>query len=141
VRRIVTGLDSAGRSCAVKDGEFTFVAGMAGIGLNTVFKTSQTPPPARPEGNADLLDLGVAPGLARWMVVEYEPGLAFPMHHTDTIDFDIVLSGSIELTLDDGVHELGPGDCVMMTGVDHAWKAGPDGCRLSVVVLGTPPPG
>lgn len=70
------------------------------------------------------------------MIIEYGPGVTFPMHHTDTVDFDIVLSGSVELILDDGVHRLASGDSVVVTGVDHGWRAGPDGCRLSVVAIG-----
>jgi hypothetical protein len=62
------------------------------------------------------------------------------MHHTDTLDFDIVLAGSVELLLDDGAHPLGPGDCVVVSGVDHAWSTGSDGCSLSIVTVGTPPP-
>ncbi len=33
------------------------------------------------------------------------------------------------------------GDLVVLAGVDHAWRAGPDGARLSAVLIGTPPPG
>ena len=62
------------------------------------------------------------------------------MHHTDTIDYDIVLAGSVELILDDGAHLLGPGDCVVITGVDHAWRAGPDGVILSVALIGSTRP-
>ena len=74
------------------------------------------------------------------MIVDYAPGAQTPKHHTDTLDLEIVLQGSLELTLDDGVHHLEVGDIVVMTGVDHAWKAGPLGCRLSVMLVGTPPP-
>jgi quercetin dioxygenase-like cupin family protein len=62
------------------------------------------------------------------------------MHHTDTVDIDIVLDGSIELTLDDGVHVLQAGDGAVIRGVDHAWRAGSEGARLSVIFIGTPPP-
>jgi len=51
----------------------------------------------------------------------------------------IVLSGSIELILDDGEHPLVAGDHVVVTGVDHAWRAGPDGCRISIISLGVSP--
>jgi quercetin dioxygenase-like cupin family protein len=78
--------------------------------------------------------------LARWFVVEYQPNIELPVHHTDTLDFDVVLAGSVELTLDDGPHSLEAGDCVVVTGVDHGWRAGPEGCRLSVLALGTAPP-
>jgi quercetin dioxygenase-like cupin family protein len=58
------------------------------------------------------------------------------MHHTDTVDFDLVVEGTIELILDDGAHALQSGDCVFMTGVDHGWRAGPAGCILSGTSLG-----
>ena len=74
------------------------------------------------------------------MVVELGPGSEAPMHHTDTLDLQTVLSGSVELLLDDGAHRLEQGDLVVLTGVDHAWRAGPDGCRLSAVLVGTPSP-
>jgi hypothetical protein len=61
------------------------------------------------------------------------------MHHTDTVDLNLVLSGSIDLILDTGVHTLMPGDCVVITGIDHAWRAGPSGCQISGIMLGTPP--
>ena len=136
----MTGVDTSGRSCVVEEREVAFGGVVPGVGVDTMFDTHESPPSPRPAGHSDMLDLGVAPGLAHWIVVEYEPGAVFPMHHTDTIDFDIVLAGTMELTLDDGVHPLAPGDCVVMTGVDHAWAAGPDGCTLSVIALGTPPP-
>ena len=137
----MTGVDEAGRSCIVEETELEFAAALPGIAAAGLFETSQSPPPSRPPGQGEFLDLGVQPGLVRWMVLEFEPEHGFGMHHTDTVDFDTVLSGSIELTLDDGVHRLTPGDCVVMNGVDHAWHAGPDGCRLSVMLFGTTPPG
>jgi quercetin dioxygenase-like cupin family protein len=82
----------------------------------------------------------VAPGHVSWVVVEYEPNLHIPMHNTDTIDFDIVLEGSVEVGLDDGMHGMGPGDHIVMNGLDHSWTAGPDGCKISVILIGTPPP-
>ena len=88
-----------------------------------------------------LIDQQLATGMIRWMIVDYGPGAETPTHHTDTLDLETVLDGSVELRLDDGVHHLEPGDMVVMTGVDHAWKAGPRGCRLSAVLLGTPLPG
>ncbi|HWS91793.1 MAG TPA: cupin domain-containing protein, partial [Mycobacterium sp.] len=89
---------------------------------------------------ADLLDLGVPATALRWTVIDYAPGTGFSMHHTDTVDLDVVLSGSVDLILDDGEHPLAAGDTLVVTGVDHAWRAGPDGCRLSVLTIGASPP-
>jgi quercetin dioxygenase-like cupin family protein len=85
------------------------------------------------------MDLQVPPAGVRWMVVDYEAGAEQEMHQTDTVDLDIVLEGSMELILDDGVHLLHAGDGVIVRGVDHAWRSGPEGCRLSVMFIGTPP--
>jgi uncharacterized cupin superfamily protein len=63
------------------------------------------------------------------------------MHQTNTVDFDIVVAGSVELILDDGTHLLETGDCAVITGVDHAWRAGSSGCTVSAVAVGTRPPG
>ncbi len=61
------------------------------------------------------------------------------MHQTDTIDCVLVFDGSVELELDDGLHLLETRDCVIIPAVDHGWKAGPSGCRLCVMAIGTPP--
>jgi len=73
-------------------------------------------------------------------VIEYAPGAAFSMHHTDTVDFDVVLSGSVDLILDNGVHPLKPEDSAVITGVDHGWQAGPQGCRTAAMTIGASPP-
>ena len=139
MRVLVTGVDADGRSCVLSeqvgldpapDGVFHF-----GLAL----RTASAPPPAGPAAHTELMDVQVPPGIAQWIVVDYEPGGIQEWHHTDTIDFDVVLQGSIDLTLDDGVHHLEAGDGAVINGVDHAWQAGPEGCRLSVLFLGTPP--
>jgi quercetin dioxygenase-like cupin family protein len=140
MRRLVTGTDSDGRSCIVEARDVTFTDALPGLAVDGLYATTESPPPTRPAGRGQFLDLAVAPGRTQWALLRYDAGGEYPMHHTDTVDFDIVLEGAIELTLDDGVHELAVGDCVVMTGVDHAWRAGPDGCTLSVLSIGTPPP-
>jgi mannose-6-phosphate isomerase-like protein (cupin superfamily) len=63
-----------------------------------------------------------------------EPG----MHTTDTVDYDIVLSGEIWMEVDDGeeVH-LKAGDCVVMNGTRHAWRnRGTETCVMASVMLG-----
>jgi quercetin dioxygenase-like cupin family protein len=138
MRVLLTGVDAEGRSHAISHATPEFVEAAPGFSFADVF-TIATPPGPRPEGHAELHDLGIAPGAVHWMLVDYAPGASTPHHCTDSYDFEVVLAGSIWLTLDDGVHHLEAGDIVIMTGVDHAWRAGPEGCRLSVCCLGTPP--
>lgn len=73
------------------------------------------------------------PGLAGHMEVE-NPG----MHTTATIDFEVVLSGSVTLELDDGATvSLGPGDTVVQNGTRHRWSnAGTESAVLAVFICG-----
>lgn len=48
-----------------------------------------------------------------------EPG----MHTTPTTDFDVLLSGTVVLELDDGAEvTLSPGDVVIQNGTRHRWR-------------------
>jgi quercetin dioxygenase-like cupin family protein len=139
MRVLMTGIDAAGRSCVVgSDRVLLECAPGGGFGHAVVFDTPSEPPAPRPPSHSSFIDVGIAPGLVRWIVVDYDAGQEQPMHATDTVDLDIVLRGSIELVLDDGTHLLEAGDGAVINGVDHGWRAGPDGCRLSVTFIGTP---
>jgi quercetin dioxygenase-like cupin family protein len=140
MRRLLTGVNEDGRSCVVEETEIAPTEAVPGIAAAMLFATSQSPPPPRPAGRGDFLDLGVAPGVCRWMMLDWDPHHSWAMHHTDTLDFDLVLSGRVDLILEAGEFNLEPGDCAVITGVDHAWRAGPSGCRISIITLGTPPP-
>ena len=143
MRLLVTGVDAAGRSCAAQDGPLTLQgdAGLEGILYSVLYATPSLPSISTGGGRAaDVLDLAVPDGAMRWTVVDYAPGAGFSMHHTDTVDLDVVLSGSVDLILDDGEYPLAPGDSVVVTGVDHGWRAGSEGCRVSVMTIGAAPP-
>jgi quercetin dioxygenase-like cupin family protein len=60
------------------------------------------------------------------------------MHTTDTVDYDIVLSGELWLELDDGAEvHLKPGDCVIQNGTRHAWRnRGTEPCFMVSVLIG-----
>jgi mannose-6-phosphate isomerase-like protein (cupin superfamily) len=76
------------------------------------------------------------PGVAGWTARWHAPHQAFPMHYTATVDFDVIVAGTTRLVLETGEVELGPGDCVVIDGVPHAWLAGPEGCRLYTLLIG-----
>jgi len=149
VRNLITGVDAEGRSCIAEEHEIEGdpVDGYSGMKVAALFRTEQSPPPARPPALAGTVDVQLPPGWVRWMIVEHAPRTthegttaAATMHHTDTLDFVYVQEGSAEFVLQDGAHEVSAGDHVVTTGVDHAWRAGPKGARLLVVSIGTPKP-
>lgn len=148
MRRLITGVDAQGRSCVVEESEVVPAdpGGDHGVRVARLFATTQSPPPPRPPGTGAAVDVHLDPGLLKWLVVDHEPHRVHPgpltsttMHHKDTLDLVFVQDGSAEVVLGDGAHALEAGDFVVMPGVDHAWRAGPHGCRLVVVSVGTPP--
>lgn len=139
MRYFIAGVDDDGRSCLVDQRDMIFGEIMPGLAVDGLFKTVNAPLPSRPDGRGNLVDLGLTPQQCSWSLWRFDPGVEVTMHHTDTIDFDVILGGAVELVLDDGVHLLQVGDCVVMTGVDHGWRAGPEGCLISGTAIGTPP--
>lgn len=60
------------------------------------------------------------------------------MHTTDTIDFEVVLEGTVVLELDDGAEvTLHPGDTVVQNGTRHRWhNPGDATARVAVFMCG-----
>ena len=60
------------------------------------------------------------------------------MHTTDTIDYNIVLSGELWCELDDGVKvHLKAGDCLVQCGTRHAWRnKGTETCVKAAIMVG-----
>ena len=107
------------------------------IGFATARAASAGPAGARAERidpAAALAELEAKlPGLAETLEPEH-PG----MHTTDTVDFDVVVSGEIYLELDDGKEVLlKAGDCVVQNGTRHAWRnRSSQPCLLAVALVG-----
>ena len=142
MRRLVTGTDSEGRSCVVEDVELGPTLASPGFERHVIFRSEQSPPPARPTGQGGFFDMEVDSGCVLWYFTWMDGGSEWevPYHHTDTIDIGVLLEGSIELVLADGAHRVEAGDCFVVNGDDHSWRVGPDGCRMCSTSIGTPPP-
>jgi quercetin dioxygenase-like cupin family protein len=139
MRILVTGVDEHGRSCVIEERVPNDPPSAAGITVSHAAETASNPPPPRPPGRGELVPIVRGPGIARWSFVEFPAHATAPLHHTDSVDFDLILDGSVDLVLDDGTHRLHTGDAVVMNGVDHGWATHDEACRMSVVVIGTPP--
>ncbi len=57
------------------------------------------------------------------------------MHHTETLDFIIVIEGRVQLILDKEERVLGPGDVVVQRATNHAWSCVGDMPALLVAIL------
>ena len=106
------------------------------VGLFTVGPDSVSLPPELdiPAAFAEIQQK--LPGLAEVLETDH-PG----MHTTNTIDFEIVISGEVWLELDEGqeVH-LKAGDTIIQNGTRHAWRnRSSEPCVLAVALIGAEP--
>ena len=130
-RRVVTGLDDFGKSCAIIDGTVPDHGSPARL----IWRTAAVP--ADNSGNHDAaverysMDM-LHDGGSNFMITEMPVGIRHFMHVTDTIDYMFILSGRGVLELETGDVEVGPGDCVVDRGVMHSWRVdGPDPLTMS----------
>jgi mannose-6-phosphate isomerase-like protein (cupin superfamily) len=168
VRRVVTGHDASGKSVFVSDETVepvetmmmpqfqpyllwgadktpqfpddgtmpewrTYFPPIGGFrfGIFTVLPGAEQPDATDEAALADVE--AKLPGLLRYLD-PLDPG----MHTTDTIDFEVVLEGTIVLELDDGAEvTLHPGDTVVQNGTRHRWKnPGDTPARLALFICG-----
>ncbi len=97
--------------------------------------------PPEAQEPAEPVDMGRAvaelqqklPGMAEVLELD-NPG----MHATNTVDFDVILSGEVYLELDDGAEVLlKAGDCVVQNGTRHAWRnRSSQNCVIAVTLVG-----
>jgi mannose-6-phosphate isomerase-like protein (cupin superfamily) len=142
VRRVVTGHDGSGKAIvkiddispnrAPRDPNNT-------INETTVVWTSEGFPVDN-DGNADegRRDTGITlPNGTVFRVVSFGPGNPDMNHRTDSIDYAVVMSGEIDMELDDGVSvHLKAGDTLVQRGTIHNWKnRGTDPCLIAFVLI------
>jgi quercetin dioxygenase-like cupin family protein len=125
LRRVVTGHDAAGRAVVTDDSLLTPLPGPTGDAAFTLVWTSA----GLPVDNDDAADgrdraVGLSlPGGTVLRVVDLLPGRRSAMHRTNSLDYGIVLSGSIELELDDGaITRVEAGEVIVQRGTVHAWR-------------------
>ena len=58
------------------------------------------------------------------------------MHRTRTIDYALILSGEIDMLLDDSEIHLKAGDVLVQQGTNHAWvNRGTEVCRIAFILI------
>ena len=144
IRRVVTGHDENGRAVVMDDSTFDSIPTPAGTSALTLLWTT----PTLPVDNDDATDGGdrqvglTLPGGSVFRVVDMLPGTRAPMHRTNSLDYGIVISGSIELVLDDDSSTLiEAGGIIIQRGTIHSWyNPSPDvTARVAFVLLDASP--
>jgi quercetin dioxygenase-like cupin family protein len=138
VRRVITGHDQNGKAVVAIDEVSTNVfSGRPGATACNVWTTEGFP--VDNDGTADLglRKVGTTlPDGTIFRVIEFAPGLAARNHRTDSIDYIVVISGEIDMELDDSLVHLRAGDVMVQRGTIHNWvNRGSAPCVLAVVLI------
>lgn len=144
VRRIVTGHDKAGRAIFKSDDLLPVEPIPSGdAAFSLVWTTATVPADNNDETDGRSRDAGLTLNQGSVIrIVDMLPGGTSPMHRTNSIDYGIVLSGEVELELDDGaVTTAGPGDIIVQRGTMHLWRnrSATENCRIVFVLIEAEP--
>lgn len=146
-RRIVTGLDSDGKSRVLyDDGKgFESKSEVTSVALLWQSKTAPADNSSPADAASEGFSFEFAPGATKLLVVDVAPskGLMPPgMHATNTLDYLIMVFGRLTLYLEEGEVEAGPGDVIVNRGNFHGWRnKGPEYARMITVAIDAAPAG
>lgn len=142
VRRVVTGHDANGRAM-VKIDEITQnpPSGRPGRSACVVWTTESFPVDNTNETDGGKRQVGTTlQNGTVFRVVEFMPGVSPRVHRTDSIDYAVVMSGEIDMELDDSVVHLKAGDVLVQRGTIHNWvNRGTDSCIIAFVLIDAKP--
>ena len=141
-RRVITGHDANGRAVVTIDEVAkNIVSGRPGAMASVVWTTDSFP--VNNDGTADEGQRKVGTTLKNGTVfrmIEFSPGVAARNHRTDSIDYIVVISGEIDMELDDSVVQLKAGDVMVQRGTIHNWvNRETQPCVLAVVLVDPKP--
>ena len=171
VRRVVTGHGEDGKAVVIFDGDAPNLREREhGTGSTQLWRTFSTPADNSGAEDAVIGDIPLKPpaGGSVFRIVEFAPESAIARpegagtlasalgahepegaalrhpgsHRTDSVDYAVVVSGEIDLWLDDekdDVH-LKAGDVAIQRGTNHAWvNNGAEPCRIAFVLIDAKP--
>ena len=143
IRRVVTGHDPSGRAVVKIDeicGNLTSRRPQHQSCL--VWSTGEFPADNSGDGDGGARAVATTdPNGTVFRVIEYGPGVAPRNHRTDSIDYAVVLSGEIDMELDDGVTvHLRQGDALVQRATIHNWvNRGTQSCVIAFVLVAAKP--
>jgi mannose-6-phosphate isomerase-like protein (cupin superfamily) len=171
IRRVVTGLDANDKAIALFDSVLPLAPGKSGIPAANLWITDSSPPglsskednAAKPIGlsppdNGTVIrvvefpplssdaEAKMDPNLMMKVVGDHAPARGLPvkhplMHRTRTVDYAIIMSGEMDMMLDDAMVHVKAGDVVIQQATNHAWinRSGAP-CRVIFVLMDSKQP-
>jgi mannose-6-phosphate isomerase-like protein (cupin superfamily) len=171
IRRVVTGLDANDKAVVMFDSRMPLQTGPYGLKSTNLWVTNSYPLGFSFKDDTSAIPVGISPleNGTKFRVVEFPPldaaseakmepgflmkavgavaparGLAVKhplMHRTRSVDYAVVLSGEIDMMLDDTVVHLKPGDTIVQQATNHAWvNHGTEMCRILFVLMDSKQP-
>jgi mannose-6-phosphate isomerase-like protein (cupin superfamily) len=164
-RRVVTGHGASGKAVVLIDGAAPNAKLRKATGLTStlLWVTDGSPADNSVDDDSADRDIGVAPPPlgSIFRVVDFPPasdvgtvdntamlremgisGAAHSdprhatMHRTRSVDYAVVISGEIDMLLDDSEVHLEAGDVLVQRGTNHAWvNRGKESCRIAFVLI------
>jgi mannose-6-phosphate isomerase-like protein (cupin superfamily) len=171
IRRVVTGLDANNKAIVLFDSQVPLKAGPTPNPVLNLWITDSLPPgfsfkddsAARPIGlsppdNGSVIrivefrpldpavEAKMDPNLMMKVVGDHAPARGLPvthplMHRTRTLDYAVILSGEIDMMLDDSTVHVKAGDIIIQQATNHAWiNHGKEPCRILFVLMDSKQP-
>ena len=142
IRRVVTGHDASGRA-VVKIDEVAknLLSSRPGATAWVVWTTEGFPADNTGEEDAGLRKTGTTLDNGTvFRILELAPGVTPRNHRTDSIDYAVVMSGEVDMELDDTTVHLKAGDVLVQRGTIHNWvNRGTEPCVIAFVLIAAKP--
>jgi hypothetical protein len=151
-RRLVTGLNDAGRSTIVSDetcGHVQIIADVPTFAMTDFWRHQKVPVDNAGDFDDGLdgpAEISPPPAGSVFRIVEFPPdrvwddgtGVSSRMvHSTASLDYALVLQGSIWSVMDADERELTAGDVLIQRGTNHLWSnRSDDPCLVAFVLIG-----
>jgi mannose-6-phosphate isomerase-like protein (cupin superfamily) len=171
IRRVVTGLDDSDKAIVLFDSRLTLKAPESRPPSVNLWITGSSPAGFSFKDDAALKPIGLSPpdngskitvvefppldpaaeakmdpNLMMKVVGDHAPARGLPvkhpmMHRTRTVDYAVILSGEIDMMLDDTVVPVKAGDVIVQQATNHAWiNRGTQPCRILFVLMDSKQP-
>jgi mannose-6-phosphate isomerase-like protein (cupin superfamily) len=139
VRRVVTGHDKNGKAVVrIDDVKANCAPGRTNQERQNIWSTDDLPvhfaEDSEDKGARQLAT--TIPGGSVFRVVEFGPNCAPRNHRTDSIDYAVVMSGEIDMEMDDTLVHLKAGDVLVQRGTIHNWvNKGMAPCVIAFILI------
>jgi quercetin dioxygenase-like cupin family protein len=142
LRRVVTGHDDRGRAKVLIDEQVKNVSSQRpGAEYSVIWSTENLP--ASNDGNEDPSGRKIGTTIDNgsvFRIVSFGPGVTPRNHRTDSIDYAVVISGEIDMGIEDDTVHLKAGDVLVQRGTVHNWiNNGTEPCVIAFALISAKP--